>query len=717
VARGSATWAEQLRRYADEQERQAARLTADQSDRTADESDRTADESGPGAGFHRRAADESDSGAGFHRRAADGLALGTFVASAVAAGERVAVATSWTDVAESLTAALKLFLGKRSKVDLWASSDTSLASEVALEQGSYDAVLVSIAALAELDDSIEAPDPAAVLDALRNEMDRSVSSGTTLGRGVLVGPFSQFVGSDLDLLCVVGMTEDSFPPRTREHAILRDPDRLRISSELRTIADRRGDERERWVAVLHSARKYELSYPRANTRSQRRQFAAPWFLEQAARLNGGDLVGAGTVDALDKPWLTVCPSFVASLDTATTFASAHELDVSRALRGGLDALTADDPRLLRGVAANRARMKGEFGPWTGYVGSLPDGLRERVEGGMSATSLQDWAVCPTSHFIGRVLGIRDLEDRASADNIDPRDKGTLVHTVLEQLIRPHLGDIDAPGIDPETPWTTDDQLAAIRLLETEAGALETRGMTGRAVLWQAHLSRLRRALRRILDADSQLRATRRSWPIRVEAAFGRDGVDPLVVNLATQGPVPFAGCIDRVDATESGDLIVTDYKTGKGRGYEAIPELGRGRADADLIDRGQILQLVLYTLAARVLCERPDAQIEAYFWFVEHGALHRGGVVEAVETTRLQDVLDVVVGGIRDGVYPANPGVPASFPRETWEACTFCPYDRVCPSTRLEQWRGVREDPAVRPYADIADPQCVKPSTDGEVPT
>jgi hypothetical protein len=531
-----------------------------------------------------------------------------------------------------------------------------------------------------------------------------------------VGPFSQFVGSDLDLLCVVGMTEDSFPPRTREHAILRDDDRVLLSPELRTVAARRSDERERWLAVLQSARKYELSYPRANTRSQRRQFAAPWFLEQATRLNGGDLVGAGTVDTLDTPWLTVSPSFVASLDEATTFASAHELDVSRAMRGGLDALAADDPRLLRGVAANRARMRGEFGPWSGHVGPLPGGLRERVEHGMSATSLQDWAVCPTSHLIGRVLGIRDLEDRASADNIDARDKGTLVHSVLEQILRPHLGGMDAPGIEPDTPWTRDDQLAAIGLLETEAGALEDRGLTGRAVLWQAHLSRLRRALRRILDADSQLRATRRSWPIRVEAAFGRDGVDPLVVELTTQGRVPFAGYIDRVDATESGDLIVTDYKTGKGRGYEAIPEPGKVKAEVDLIDRGQILQLVLYTLAARALCDSPEARIEAYFWFVEQGSLHRGGVVDLAQTTRLQDVLDVVVGGIRGGIYPANPGVARSFPRETWEACKYCPYDRVCPSTRLEQWRGVREDPAVRAYADIADPQDAEPTMDGEAP-
>src|SRR5665647_1790005 len=201
-------------------------------------------------------AEETKQVEGLQARAAESRALARFVVSAAAASEQIVNATSWVDVALTIC---------------------------------------SLAAAAELDDAVGAPTPSSVLDALRTELDRSVSSGTTLGRGVLVGPFSQFVGSDIDLLCVVGMTEDSFPPRTREHAILRDADRTLMSDQLRTVAARRSDERERWLAVLHSARVIGLSYPRADTRSQRRQFAAPWFLEQATRLNGGDLVGASHV--------------------------------------------------------------------------------------------------------------------------------------------------------------------------------------------------------------------------------------------------------------------------------------------------------------------------------------------------------------------------------------------------------------------------------------
>ena len=174
--------------------------------------------------------------------------------------------------------------------------------------------------------------------------------------------------------------------------------------------------------------------------------------------------------------------------------------------------------------------------------------------------------------------------------------------------------------------------------------------------------------------------------------------------------MPFTGSIDRVDRTDDGDLVVIDYKTGSGRGYDAIPKHPSLDEAADLVDRGKKLQLLLYGLAARQLQGLPEAAVQAWFWFVEQGALQRGGPIGAHQERRLLEVLDVTVGGIRDGVYPAHPG-PESWRsnRQGWENCTYCPFDRVCPTGRAESWTRLRTAAPVRPYATLVDPE---PATD-----
>lgn len=323
--------------------------------------------------------------------------------------------------------------------------------------------------------------------------------------------------------------------------------------------------------------------------------------------------------------------------------------------------------------------------------------------------MERYATCPASHFYGYVLSVRDLEDRGGADTIDARDRGTLLHGVLEELIREHLpGDGRVP-LPPDRAWSRADLGRAAELLDAHAKALTARGLTGREVLWTAQLAKLHRALARTLARDSELRREAGSWPVSVEAAFGRQGADPLLVELPTQGQVPFAGYIDRVDATAGGGLLVVDYKTGRGgSAYERIPRRAKATSDGDLVDGGRRLQLVLYALAARALHGVPGAATESLFWFIETGEF-RGGPVTAVQEGQLTAALDVTVGGVRDGIYPVNPGAESwRAGRATWDSCAYCAYDLVCPTSRAEQWNGLRHHVAVRPYADLVDPEVAR---------
>ena len=339
-------------------------------------------------------------------------------------------------------------------------------------------------------------------------------------------------------------------------------------------------------------------------------------------------------------------------------------------------------------------------------------MRRLVDNRLSASSLQTYATCPLQFWLDRVLGVRDLDDPAEDDTIDAATKGTLVHDVLERFLRGALPAEGEPGRDPDEPWNLAELARAHDLLEEAAAELEASGATGHPLLWQAQKARLRRQLTRILTLDSALRASRRARPVAVEDPFGRQNQAPLTLHLDRSGEVTLAGYIDRVDRTDDGVLVVTDYKTGKGSGYDRIPQLG-GKVldDADLVDRGRKLQLVMYALAARQRHGTPDTPVESYYWFVEQGGLHRGAAIGTDAERRLLDVLDVTVDGIRSGVFPAHPGDEGYF---GWESCGFCPYHRVCPAARGEQWDQVRTAPAVQPYAALADPAPVTDEEDAQ---
>jgi ATP-dependent helicase/nuclease subunit B len=661
--------------------------------------------------------------ANFDRRIDDAEALGAFVDELAESCERVASAKTWADVAASMTDAVTRFLGRPSVADRWMVEDDAVRWRK-VERGAYDAVLAAVDRLALLGE-VDAPSYDMVLTALRRELDTALPSGTTVGRGIAVTPIRDLVGADLDLLVVVGMTEDSFPPRIREHPVLGDQARRVVG--LPTTKDRRLAERRHYLAARASARRVVLSAPKADTRAQRALQPSPWFMGAVAELNGGESVASRDLPSLKQTWFVRHDSFEQALRGSASLASVTELGIQLALEGRSDVLADEDPHYARSRAAVRSRTEGGsrtesgFDEWTGHVDALRDEVRRRVDTGLSASSLQTFATCPRSFWLDRVLGVMELEDPGEDDVMDARRKGTLVHEVLERLLAESLPADGTPrrlGRAPEHAWTLEEISDAHALLEEESALLEAQGVTGRPLLWKAHKARLRRQLTRILQVDSRKRAERRATPIALEAAFGRRDertdrdVPPLVLDLPRSGEVALAGFIDRVDRAADGTVIVTDYKTGKGYGYERIPAVGAKLPDdPDMVDRGRKLQLVLYGLAARRDFGHDTAPVEAYYWFVEQGELHRGGPVDPTAEQRLLDVVDISVHGIRSGVYPARPGDEDW--RGGWENCTFCPYDRVCPTTRAEQWEVVRHDPHVEAYAHVADPP---PTVDGDTP-
>ena len=116
-------------------------------------------------------------------------------------------------------------------------------------------------------------------------------------------------------------------------------------------------------------------------------------------------------------------------------------------------------------------------------------------------------------------------------------------------------------------------------------------------------------LETFLDADSELRSRFGVSPVEVEARFGLggDSWDGAVWTMDDGSRIGFRGLIDRVDISPDGSsALVLDYKTGSKRPYEGL--------ESDPIDRGQRLQLAVYSLAAQGRLG-PDTDVRAAYWF------------------------------------------------------------------------------------------------------
>jgi ATP-dependent helicase/DNAse subunit B len=310
------------------------------------------------------------------------------------------------------------------------------------------------------------------------------------------------------------------------------------------------------------------------------------------------------------------------------------------------------------------------------------------------------AKCPFSYFLGRVLGVRDLEDPGEAETITPMDRGSLVHAILEQFFRQRLG----RAVDAQ--WTKADYDELLAVADEIEAIFRARGLTGRSLLWRAEWAALRRHLRKILDADGSDPRLIGVAPAEVELAFGFEGepTPPVQIDLGEGRKLNFGGRVDRIDRSADGrKLVVLDYKTGSAYNYAVIDA---EHEEHDIVNRGQLLQLPIYALAARA--QFPDAdEAEAYYWFVgQRGAIEmKGGPVDDAATERFESVVHTIVDGIEEGLFPARPGGDEWRPNvgPTHANCLYCEFNGLCSSTRGEQWLTIRERDELRDYVELSE--------------
>jgi hypothetical protein len=224
---------------------------------------------------------------------------------------------------------------------------------------------------------------------------------------------------------------------------------------------------------------------------------------------------------------------------------------------------------------------------------------------------------------------------------------------------------------------------------------ESKGVTGRRLLWRLHRARIMRDLSGFLEKDEELRREFGVVPEAVELAFGVADAEqpPLVVQIDGRA-IAFRGRIDRVDRAPDGSrLVVIDYKTGSQYGAKELRD--------DPVRRGQALQLPIYGLAAQR--QYGDVETEAFYWYAsEKENYDRAGYpLTKRELDAFRGALGAIAGGIGAGAFPARPGKGTD---EGFTNCRFCAFDAACARDRSRAWERVRGAPELATYVELAEP-------------
>lgn len=563
------------------------------------------------------------------------------------------------------------------------------------EQYAAAAVESSLKGLSTLDE-LGTPAGLAVLrDVLDLELQQSLPRVGTFGTGVLVAPLSASIGLSADIVYVVGLSEDLYPGRVHEDALL--PHRVREAAapELASFRDRL-DEKQRHLLAAFSAgsRKVVASFPRGDLRRSSRRLPTRWLLGSLRELTGDHGLPATQWDKYGER-LRTSASYAGSLTTATMPATEQEWQV----RAAAARLWVNDEVLVRARELLRGRGSNAFTRFDGDLSGVPGlpeyAVEERIA---SPTSLEAYATCPHAYFVERLLQVEPLEAPEDLLVISPLQVGNLIHNSLDAFVSRLAGSLPGYG----EPWTAEQRSLLLAIGADLADQFEAEGLTGHPRLWQRERLRILGDLMVLLTDDDRWRVERDASVVASELRFGFDGEPPVEIPVPS-GRVLLRGSADKVDLGADGTIYVTDVKTGGFSRYEAI--------ESDPVAGGTKLQLPVYAYAARARLGEQSTPVEASYWFVRRGGKRIPVPLTPEVEARYVDTLDVIVSSIAAGFFP--PKAP-EVPDFLWVQCPYCNPDGLGHSEVRARWDRKRHDPTLERLVRLIDPTALElPASEG----
>ncbi len=499
-------------------------------------------------------------------------------------------------------------------------------------------------------------------------------------------------------VAIVGLAERAFPSPPSPDPILLDHERERLNAAgpapipLRV----RGADPEplQFALATYAARERLLvSYPRKGTADSRPQLPSRFFRALAEAVVG-HRVPAQEVDRLPAPlYERASGSRIGAADLAVALSLdeydrtllERDPDLARAALGRLE------PRFARALEARRARFMPKLTEFDGLLGPEAQALLDQVfdpRKGVSPSLLEDYAACPQRVFVEKVLRARDDEEPEETIRLSARDRGTLLHRILERFLS------EPPKEGEELVHGASEEARLLAIAEEEFELCETRGQTGYGAMWKVDRLELVEDLKawlaneRLDDRLSLL--TEGTYEVRFGYGYG-DGSSASDRGLSSEDPIEIAagkvklkvsGRIDRLNWDPGRTRFrVVDYKTGSTWGRPKDGSLGGGQA----------LQLPIYMLAAaRMLGVKPSRGEAEYHYSTRRGGFKRGrftGEDFGSRRAELESVLEEMLAGMRGGVYPMAV--------RKLDECNYCVAHPLCPASRLRIIERKAGDPAL----------------------
>lgn len=562
----------------------------------------------------------------------------------------------------------------------WIERLSSLATRALRDPARVLSVLVALSPMAEVG-PVGLDEVRAVLTPkLRDESPEYPEPES--GR-VRVCTIDEARGRSWEVVFVPGLVERVFPAKLVEDPLLLDRVRQRIDPELERLADRAKDERLALrLAVGAASRRVIASIPRLDAERSRPRVPSFYALE-FVRAVEGELPSFDALTRRDASTRAARADWPAPEDpSAAIDVGEHDLAflkskqrAPRDARRGTAAYLTDDPTLGRALRARWARWSTKWFRQDGLVRSaeaIPILSDYRIAARpYSATALESYAACPYRFYLRAIWRLEPREVPSELEQLDPRQRGTLIHEVQSKL----LVELRCREL---LPLRAERYLEACAILDEVLGSVESRYREewAPAILrvWLDAIAATGRDVREWLRRMSE----DEHWtPRYFELAFGlrpglhdvlRDensGNDPLVLSelgLTLRGAIDLVEerAEDGLDGERRGQLRATDFKTG------ASHDLRSGMRIAG----GEKLQPVLYAMALEA--RFPDHEVwggSLYFCTEKGGYTEIDVPLDHEAREAIRQTIGAIDRALESGTFPPAP---------SQKACLYCDYATVC---------------------------------------